>query len=504
MFINFKSKDVNFMVSSVAPPCDKELDPQLKKLSAAHLMIYEGDSFKPIIKAIENANHEQLDKARLQFLHVTNEINDFYAHISFDILKDAMKVSSWNDVFHNFVQASLEQTLELKEKLEENPKSKKTALKFNSAMNYLSEGVIILEKFEEQNIRLFKEHKKIIEEYRQLAKQLDFMHEQLDNFYPNFKNNVLNSTDFKNNAYQSLLHQLVPFEDMDFRQLERNTHLIGQRDVLWQVVQGKREEFIEKKFYKPLNEEESKLMQKNILNLLNNYERVNSSGIINNLMLYVNALNFEQYRYNEKASRRSAESELQHRDEREMEYLKRIGKEKEGIKREQPKEEILQQIKEDKIFSDKFATGLNRLGSEIKEGINQIASSFGINLTNKHTSTLILKNANEDTIVGEINSLPDKILLIYKDKEHYHISQNAILMVLCSKQEIRNGIPKLDDEFRQKNWDSSSNFYSFNEMLCELKQEDIQKHLFGIAVNIQDETKINGVDSVLKIKSIKR
>lgn len=493
MYKFLKVNDMNMVVSSVAPPCDIELKRGLSKLSIAHMIVQGIDSFEPFINIVHSCNKEELDVARIQFLHVSQEIKekikDDAHHLEFQLVN----LSSWNKTIMQLTKSIQNDATILQKQCQNNPNSKTKAKNLDKVMLTLHEAMICLKHTpaDEKNPYWTDELNQLVNKTSQIDEMHEVLRKTIGEHYDNLKNNLTALKDLDEKALESLKLQINNQQDVDFNKWERMDILLGDKSHLWKIVQNKKIkiEEVKKNSYWPLSESEAQEVKKFMIKLFKVSDNFKKQGVLDTLNNLSILSEYQGFKISRKANSQTNEekyNKMVQDYEQEKKRLEERGEDdlngkknrRTYLKPLESKEVLMDRIIKDKKFLDEYAQDFLRLSQDFKNGIKQIATSLNIELGHKDNIVLTLKNHSPEIIVGTWSDSPVRVV-IYKDNSVKEVSENAVYLTTLEKEDCINGIPELTIELKNRTFSRGSNFESLSQALLELKDEYVQTHLCG-------------------------
>lgn len=487
-----KFEDRHIMAISVPPSVHPDLPKDFQELSRIHFYLGRAP-IDHILKSVEEASLETIDKGRIQIYFATKEIQEFLS-------------SSWSNL-DTFSDNSLEPSLYFQKSFNDLLKHteevlvqayKKPTKKYNlttiETMIGLTHEVDILSQ-ELAKVGIVTNIDKIEDIKVQFSKLYN-----LKSHYENLSS-LKEFPDYAIEAKKSLLEQLsTPYE---FNYSELAKHICVDREDWMSTLHYLSEE--RKKIDQPdyvLNQQETQELKNQFVKQFKSFNSLLKNGVINYVHSFSASISKEVFNTVQK-SLLSAESYFErsknYHEEGIKRFLSRDYHQKELDKLNSIKEEFIQQKIDDKAFYEKYLTLLYRQEKNISQTFDKIrANLFNTNL--KDTVTFE-GDITTGFVVGTFSN-SDKILLAHKDP--FVDVPEAIYAMVIDKNKydtlLKNNALVFDQQFRDGEFSNASNFWSYGQFLQEISDPYVQNFFLGQEFDLIDNTTLQLKDTKKKFR----
>lgn len=439
MYCLTQVEDRQMLASSVATPFAKGLPIELAKLCVAHLMIADGASFSELIPVIGSLNTQQVDLARLQFLHFLNEVEDTFeadTHHMYQKIDEFSKNSTMEYVYQDIAKDIIKQTQQCIKQVECHPKDKELLTLLNNHLQYLSE----LNEMGKR-LGLTLNISAVKNQYKHLSR-LSSVYEEL--------RDLLSWSEWMKKG-ETLI---IPQNLQDLNHKRAHMHVVcGDRSTLWYYVQRstKEQKHMQQNGYRQLNETEAQELKTYMVEMIKAFDFYNASSPVSTLFAIKTLVDFNASLYQAKAD--STMKEVIEKDQKKQQVPHTPSRQKVLLK--------------DKKFQDEYAQKLYALSNTLEQAMQKLQGKTPLTL--RFEGSL-----DKKTIKGSFNQNTDfDIRLERINLEEY---PNAITLCVMKKGEVK---PR------------QSSFLGFAQMMEEMKDEFVQKFFFDQTFLIQNVTTNN-------------
>lgn len=487
-----KFEDRHIMAFSVPPSAHPQLPKDFKELSRIHF--YLGiDPIDHIVKAVEEASLETIDKGRIQIYFATKEIQDFLSN-SWSSL-DTFSEDSLNPAL--YFQKSFDEILNHTSKVLEEAYQKPTN-KYNFDMIETMIGLTHEVKF------LHEELAKVgISTNIDKIENVETKFSQIYNLKSHYKNlsALKDFSDYAFNAKKSVLEQLKTPYEFNYSELAKNVYYSMDDWMPTLDFLSKERAKTEEPGY-VLDKENTQALKDQFLKHFKSFNSLLQNGIINYVHSFSASISKEVFLTVEK-SLISAESYFErskkYHEDGLKSYHSRDYHQKELNKLNAIKEDFIQQKIDDKSFYEKYLTLLYRQEKNISQTLNKIKSNI-LSYQQKETVTFE-GDIKTGFVVGKFSN-SDKILLAHKDP--FVEVPEAIYAMIINKKEYddltRNNQLVFDKNFRDRDFSNASNFWSYGQFLQEISDPYVQKFFLGQEFDLIDNTTLELKETKKKLK----
>lgn len=493
MYSVTKFEDRYMTAFSVPPSAHSDLPEDFAELSRIHF--YLGNHpIDHMIKSVEDASLEQIDKGRVQIYFATKEIQEFlsgsWSNVS-AFSKDSLNPELY---FQKTFNHTFKHTLEVLENAYKKP-TKKNNLEIIETMMGLTHEAQFLSK-ELEKVGVITDTKKI-EEIQNLYEKVFNLKQNYPNLAP-----LKAFNDYEDNAKMSVIEQLKTPYNFNFSEMSKHIYTdMGDWMPTLRYLLDEREK-IDQPGYS-FHQENTQELKEHFLKQIKSFNSLLKNGVVNYVHSYEAAISHEVF-INIQKSLVSAESYFEraknyHEKKLTSYYFDKNYHKEELEKLNAIKEDFIQQKIDDKAFYEKYLTLLYRQEKNISSTLDKVkANLFNINLKDTVTFT---GDITTGFVIGQFSNA-DKVLVVHKDI--FVTVPEAIYATVLDKKTyedlVKNNNLVFNEEFRNSEFSNSSNFWSYGQFLQEISDSSVQHFFLGKDFDLIDNTTLDLQDTKKKPK----
>lgn len=493
MYSVTKFQDRHMMAFSVPPYAHADLHKDFQELSRIHFYL----GHHPIdfmIKAVEDASLEDIEKGKTQIYFATKEIQEFLSSSWSNI--DAFSKNSLDTslYFQKTFDNTLSHALEVLEYAFKKP-TKKNNIDKIEVMLGLTHEVAFLSK-QLAKIGIVTNTDKIAKVETQYAKIYN-LKSHYDNLF-----SLKDFNDYLENAQNSVVSQLkIPYE-FNYSEMAKKVYfdMCDWMSTL-RFLSDEKEKMNQSDYV--FQTDTSQELKDDFLKQIKSFNQILNNGVVNYVHSFSASISKEAFITVQK-SQISAQDYFDraigyHKEALNRGYSCKDYDQKEIKRLEDTKEDFIATKIDDKAFYEKYLTVLYRQEHNINNAFDKIRANL-FNITLKDTVTFE-GDINYGFVVGTF-STTDKVLLIHKDS--FVNVPEAVYAMIITKEKYDNLVQKEEllftKDFRESEFSNASNFWSYGQLLQEITDPSIQKFFLGKEFDLIDNTVLNLKDSKKKPK----
>lgn len=494
MYSATKFEDRYMTAFSVPPSAHPDLPEDFRELSRIHFYFgrYPIDH---MIQAVEQSSLEQIDKGRIQLIFATKEIQEFLSGSWSNV--DTFSKNSLDSslYFQKTFNNTFKHTLEVLEKAYKKPTKKSNLDTIETMIGLTQEAKFLSQELEK--VGVVTDTQKIEEIKQAYEKVLN-----LKEHYPNLKD-LKSFESYLDSAKNSVIKQLQTPYEFNFSEMSKHIYtdmgdwmptlryLLDERDKIGQPDYN-------------FDEKSTQELKEQFLKQIKSFNSLLQNGIVNYVHSYQAAISHEVF-INVQKSLVSAEAYFDreknyHERELKKPYYSNKDYHKEQLdKLNAIKDEFIQQKIDDKAFFEKYLTLLYRQEKNITSSLDKIKANL-FNINSKDTVTFT-GDITTGFVIGEFSST-DKVLLVHKDT--FVNVPEAIYATVLEKNKyqelLKNNNLVFNEQFRNSEFSSSSNFWSYGQFLQEISDSSVQEFFLGKQFDLVDNTSLDLNDTKKKMR----
>jgi hypothetical protein len=476
-----------FMAIPVAPPADDRLtNKELRSLSAIHWDLGRAIDFSESITAVENATPEEIELARLQFVHSMKMIgkameDQFFRHTWTGGLLHGNE--NLRDLILTTTKAIASDVEGLLEEVKGAPKDLDNARVLASALLMLAEAKVVARDYAETKPMERKVADEVAKTFDRVAKRYDHFRKSVGPVYAALSEVLPLLKEIEAKAEQRVHEKMTAEAHLTPDQVFRTELEAGDRDTLWHYVQDEKfqAEALEKRWYRPLSSEEAEELRGKVLHVMRAYNETYHDdsyvGLIKQAIVTATYWSLERA---QKASNNEWENEIR-QGSRRMVAGHRQSKEEAAAELEKSLEDLKVQKAKAAVQGRTLALQAQALRAEYGAILAQVRPEAEVSKNPVVTLTM-----DGDVVVGRLNTDDSKVLLIYRDP--FVDVRGAAYAMAVPTEVIANGIPEFTKEFRDTNFGNATNYYSMDDAVNNITHGDFdQRYFFGTNFEVDDQ-----------------
>lgn len=480
---------------SVPPSAHPDLPEDFRELSRIHFYFgrYPIDH---MIQAVEQSSLEQIDKGKVQLYFATKEIQEFLSGSWSNV--DAFSKNSLDTslYFQKTFDKTFKHALEVLEKAYQKPTKKNNLAIIDTMMGLTHEAQFLSEEL--AKVGVITDTKKIEEIKNSYNKIVN-----LKNHYPSLQD-LKSFDDYKENSKNSVIEQLKTPYEFNFSEMSKHIYMnMGDWMPTLRYLLDEREKIGQPNY--TFNQQSTQKLKDQFLKQIKSFNSLLKNGVVNYLHSYQAAISHEVF-INVQKSLISAQAYFDRETNYHKKHLesKSYYSDKDYHKKELDKlnaikEEFIQQKIDDKAFFEKYLTLLYRQEKNITSSLDKVRANL-LNINLKDTVTFT-GDITTGFVIGEFSNT-DKVLLVHKDT--FVNVPEAVYATILEKNKYQELINSnnlvFNEQFRNSEFSSSSNFWSYGQFLQEISDSSVQKFFLGNEFDLIDKTSLNLNDNKKKPK----